>query len=153
MLTTVLGAQREGRASVVVLVGGILLGGWSVYNGVQTWRGRELRMVRGMEADPAAASRWHLGGRRRYQTFYGNGLAGIPGGLGFLVLAGGLIVRDSLDKPLEWGPWYVVAVIGTALLFLSVLYTLAYFWTGVPDVLRPPSQRGQPGPDDPAGDQ
>jgi hypothetical protein len=142
-------AVEEGRASLWLLVGGALLGSWALYNGVQTWRGRELRtVVRAQREDPAAAAGWIFGGRRRYQTFLGAGLSHIPCGAGFLLIVAGLAVRDALDKPLDWGPWYAAAVIGTVLLGAAFLYNLAYFWTGVPDGLRPPSQRGQLEPDD-----
>lgn len=135
-------AVEEGRASLVVVGGTALLGLWSLYHGVQTWRGQEVRsVVRAERDDPDAAARWMFGGRRRYQTFLGGGLSGIPAGLGMLLLAAGLAVRDALDKPLDWGPWYAVAVIGTVLLGIAVVYQFAYFWTGVPDRLRPPSQR------------
>lgn len=137
-------AVEEGRAGLPLLAVVVLLGCWTLYNGVQTWRGRELRTVtRAQRRNPEAAARWIFGGRRCYQTFAGGGLAGIPGGGGFLLLAAGLAVRDALDKPLDWGPWYVVAVIGIVLIGLGFLYSLAYFWTGVPAWLRPPSQRGQ----------
>jgi len=145
-------AVEEGRAGVWLLVGVAVLGSWALYNGVQTWRGRELRtVIRAQRRDPDAAARWIFGGRRRYQTFIGASLSGIPAGVGFLLIAAGIAIRDALDKPLDWGPWYALAIAGTVLIGVAFLYQLAYFWTGVPDWLRPPSQRGQPEPDDPAG--
>lgn len=142
-------------ADPFLLVGGTALGLWAVYNGVQTWRGRELRsIVRHAErsGDPDAARRWVFGGRRVYQSFLGAGLSGIPTGLGFLLILAGVTVRDALDRPEDWGPWYATAILATVLLGVGFLYSVAYFWTGVPDRLRPPSQRGQLQPDDPHGD-
>lgn len=138
-------------ADPLILLGAAVMGAWNVYNGIRTWRGRELNMVRGTDAS-TGDPRWFPGGRRRYRTFFGGGLAGIPGGLAFLLIAVGLAVRDLLDKPVDWAPWYRVAVVSAVLMFVSVLYWLTYVWIGVPDALRPPSQRGQLAPNDPTGE-
>lgn len=138
-----------------VLIGGAALGGWAIYNGIQTWRGRELRSIeRHAErtGDADAARRWVWGGRRVYQSYLGAGLAGIPTGLGFLLIVVGVTVRDSLDRPENWAPWYATAILAAVLVGVGFLYSLAYFWTGLPDRLRPPSQRGQLQPDDPQGE-
>ncbi|CAN5622299.1 hypothetical protein BH20ACT2_BH20ACT2_08160 [soil metagenome] len=142
-------------ADPLLLLGGAALGAWGIFNGVQTWRGREARSItrhgeRTGQPDPARA--WVLGGRRLYQSFLGAGLSGIPIGLGFLLIVGGVAVRDGLDRPADWAPWYATAIVATVLLGAGFLYSLAYFCTGVPDWLRPPSQRGQSEPDDPRGE-
>lgn len=150
MTTSVVAAEG---AEPLALVGVAALGLVGLFNGVQTWRGREARSIVAhaeRTGDPDVARTWVWGGRRVYQSYLGSGLGHLPIGLGIIVLAAGLAVRDALDQPTDWGPWYLTAVVGATLVGLGGLYLLAYFWTGVPDRLRPPSQRGQLPPDHPS---
>lgn len=133
-----------GTAAVGLLVaaGGAL----ATWDGIRTWRGQELAVVDKMLADPATRTRWTLGGRRLYQTFYGSGLANLGFGPGFGLIGVGLALKSTIDPDGDPAWWWVMAVVGVALLGVGGVYSLTYFWFGVPDGLRPPSQRGQPKP-------
>lgn len=77
---------------------------------------------------------------------------GIPFGLSFILGGIGVFIRDLLDKPSDWGPWYAIAVVCFVLACIGGLYSFAYFWTGVPNWLRRPSQRSQRSPRPDAGE-
>ncbi|MGH9117570.1 MAG: hypothetical protein ACRD0A_06745 [Acidimicrobiales bacterium] len=126
-LTSVLATSDLDRISPLQFLGALAFGLAGVAVGVLAWLGR---------LKPDA----------RYQTFYGGMAAAFPAGLGFVVIAVGLGLRDALEMPDDWGPWWVLSIIGVALLAAGVLYTVAYYWFGVPDALRPRPQRGQPKP-------
>lgn len=127
MLASVLASSEPDPINPLQFLGLLAFGLAGVALGVLAWVGR-------------------LRPDTRYQTVYGGVAAGIPIGLGFAVIAIGLGLRDALGKPEDWGPWWVLSIVGVALLAIGFLYMVVYYWLGVPDVLRPRPQRGQPKP-------
>jgi hypothetical protein len=72
----------------------------------------------------------------------GSGYLGAVFGAGFALISVADLVRMSLGQDEDWGSWWAASIVGVALAGLSVAGTMAYFWTGLPDGLRPPCQRG-----------
>lgn len=107
---------------------GVAFGLVSAYAGHRAWSGR-----------------WPgpFGPRPRYQTVYGGAHLAIPAGAWMLLLGGGEIIRGALGLERDGLFFMTVAIVSTALLVLTLLYGLAYFWTGVPPRMRPPHQRDQ----------
>lgn len=139
MTGTVLAVERTNPLMMLLV---FALGCWGLYFGIQTWRGKEASVVEKVQRQ-GQSGRWTWGGRLRYQTYLGAGLMGIPFGLSFILGCIGVFIRNVLDKPSDWGPWYAIAVVYFVLACIGGLYSFAYFWTGVPNWLRPPSQRSQ----------
>ncbi|MGH9186022.1 MAG: hypothetical protein ACRD0U_09445 [Acidimicrobiales bacterium] len=127
LATSVLAATDPDRITLLQFLGLLAAGLAATAMGVLHWTGR---------LKPDA----------RYQTFYGGMAAGIPGGLGWIVIAIGLGLRDGVGKPVDWGPWWVISIIGASLAMIGFLYMVVYYWFGVPNFLRPRPQRGQPKP-------
>lgn len=127
VVRSVVAAADPDRINPLQFLGLLALGLGGVVMGVLAWVGR---------LKPDA----------RYQTFYGGMAAAVPSGLGLAVIAVGLGLRDALGRPEDWGPWWVLAIVGFLLVAIGTLYMVAYYWFGVPDTLRPRPQRGQPKP-------
>ena len=123
--------------SVVMVTVGLA----ALVNGVQTWRGVEPpavdRYERMVGTWPKAA-----GTRRKYQTLWGAGFLGVPGGVGFVIAAVGGIAGVALGRGSEWVVSQAAVAAGTALAAATAVLTLAYFTRGLPDAWRPACQRG-----------
>lgn len=116
----------------------------AIVNGVLTWRGQEMQFVleHQRKHGPMTSPVPLMGARRLYQTTAGAAACGVPTGIASVMMGIAVVIRDLLEKPEDWWLMYVVSYPAGALVFAGGLYALAYFWTGVPDKLRPPSQRG-----------
>ena len=113
----------------------------AVGNGVQTWRGVEPSAV---ERHERRVGPWPkaTGSRRKYRTLWGAGYLATPAGVGFLVAAGGDLTRMVLTEDRSWPVWQASVAAAAVLVTVSAILAVTYFWPGVPDAWRPPSQRG-----------
>jgi hypothetical protein len=100
--------------------------------GVRSTRGKEGRNI--------------VGDTPRYQTYFGATYAMIPGGLAFMLLGAAETIRGIIDGDKQAAWFGLLAYPAAVCMVLCFLYLIVYFWFGVPDWLRPPSQRGQPPP-------
>lgn len=125
---------------LVAALGGV----GATWMGWATWRGRELRWVGEALRDPDGRRGLPLGGRTLYQTYFGSAAGFVVGGPSVALIGLGLTARSLVDPDTEPWWWWAVSLVGMTGVLAAVLYGMAYFWTGVPDGLRPPAQRGQP---------
>jgi hypothetical protein len=128
-------------AALAVCVATLALGLVAIGNGIQTWRGVEPAAVERYER---RVGRWPkaTGSRRKYQTVWGAGYLAIPAGMGLLVAAGGDLTRMIQTADRSWPVWQASVAAGGVLVAVTAILMVTYFWRGVPDAWRPPSQRG-----------
>ncbi|MGH9185071.1 MAG: hypothetical protein ACRD0U_04535, partial [Acidimicrobiales bacterium] len=107
LATSVLAATDPDRITSLQFVGLLIFGLGGGAMGVLHWTGR---------LKPDA----------RYQTFYGGMAAMVPTGVGLSVVTIGLGLRDALGKPEDWGPWWVISIIGASLVMIGFLYMVVY---------------------------
>jgi hypothetical protein len=123
---------------IVVL---IAFGAFVWWNGFKTWRGEEsaglFRTQTRQDVTPGRVI-----SRRWYQSYGGLGHIGLLVGPAFVLVAGMDGVRAAVGESREWWVYELVAGFGGVLLFVAFIYAAAYLFTGVPDRLRPPCQRG-----------
>lgn len=139
---SLMGAVGETTDRVVLQLAWLAFSSWMVWNGVKVWQGHELRRV---EAFERSTGRWWpsaWGTNRRYKTWLGSGYLGVVFGAGFSLISVTDLVRLTLGQDEDWGPWWAASILGVALAGIGVAGVMAYFWTGLPDGLRPPCQRG-----------
>jgi hypothetical protein len=114
---------------------------FTLWNGILTWRGEE----------PAGWEEWErrngpsrslMGSRRKYQTWLGAGHIGVLGGPGIALIGLGDGLRRAAGQGQDWWVWWVISIVAMGLISVSAIYSIVYFWFGVPDRLRPPAQRG-----------
>lgn len=128
-------------AALALCVATLAVGLAAIGNGIQTWRGVEPSTVERYER---RVGRWPkaTGTRRKYQTLWGAGYLAVPAGIGAVIAAAGDLARMVVTEDRAWRPWQASVAAGGALLAVSATLALTYFWRGVPDGWRPPSQRG-----------
>ncbi|HEY9558119.1 MAG TPA: hypothetical protein VIR58_15390 [Acidimicrobiales bacterium] len=116
-----------------VVLGALAFGALGVWIGVRTWQGR----VPGPE-----------GPRPPYQSYFGGAHAAAPVGAGFAGIGVAELVRGLLSEDRDGTVFTAVSVVAFVVLAAGGLYSLCYYWLGVPPRLRPPYQRDQqaPGP-------
>jgi hypothetical protein len=134
-------AMDDTGSRVVLQLGMLSLMIWVVRNGVKTWRGEEPRPI---EQHERTVGPWRSiwGTNRRYKTKLGSGYLGVVAGPGFVLIAATDLVRMTLGQGEDWGPWWTASCVGAFLVTVGAVGLLLYFWTGLPDCLRPPCQRG-----------
>jgi hypothetical protein len=120
---------------------GAILGLVGVYNAVQCWRGNELAMVTRHEREHGDV-RWFYGGRNKYQTPWGASYLWGAGCGGFVVVFVAWLLKEATGNGDDWWLWWALTIVATLFMLGCVALLLAYFWTGLPDALRPPAQRG-----------
>ena len=128
-------------AALALCVATLAVGLAAIGNGIQTWRGVEPSTVERYER---RVGPWPkaTGTRRKYQTVWGAGYLAVPAGIGGVVAAAGDLARMVLTEDRSWPPWQASVAAGGALLAVTAILAFMYFWRGVPDRWRPPSQRG-----------
>ena len=126
---------------VVIQLGTLALMTWMVRNGVKTWRGEEPCRI---EHHERTVGPWRSvwGTSRKYKTKMGSGYLGVVSGPGFVLISATDLLRMALGQGEDWGPWWTASYVGAFLFTVGALVLLAYFWSGLPDCLRPPCQRG-----------
>jgi hypothetical protein len=128
-------------AALALCVATLALALAAIGNGIQTWRGVEPSTVERYER---RVGQWPKarGTRRKYRTVWGAGYLAVPAGVGGVIAAAGDLVRMVLTEDRGWPPWQASVAAAGALLAVTTILALTYFWRGLPDSWRPPSQRG-----------
>jgi hypothetical protein len=127
-------------ADLILLALGVI--GLSLGN--RAWQGRDFAAIarHQLAHGPMATPFPIFGSFRRYQSYLGSTHATAPAALGLAAIGTASILRTTFGLPQD-SLLMDVAFYGSIPLFaFTFVYELAYFWTGVPDWMRPPAQRG-----------
>jgi hypothetical protein len=140
-ISAILASAGDTGDRVVLQLGCLAFMSAVVWNGVKTWRGQEPRRV---DEHERTVGPWRTiwGTTRRYRTKVGSAYLTMPVGAGFGLAAATDLVRLALGEDESWGPWWTVSYFAAGLSVVSFVGLTAYLWTGLPDCLRPPCQRG-----------
>ncbi len=124
------------RSLIGLAFGGVwLLAGWVV------WRGWEAPKVRAWIRENGYPVPGIGGSLTQYRSVQGSAYLLMIGAPGIMFMGLAELWAWVTDAPAPDWSWPILAV-PMAFLIPFGIAILAYFWTGLPDPLRPPSQRG-----------